>query len=434
MSTAPLSAGSPPPSSSPPDLAVRNDGRAAEPLPADLADFRHAAFHQLIHLVERWVGEPVFTTATRSVTAEVIRFRTANRFSFPGRDIDSLAWLPRTVPAPTDGTATEAVADAAAPAGDRLQVTVTFLGLLGVASPLPSYYVEDILSAEKGISPDEQALRDFLDLFDHRLLTLAHLGWKRYRHYATFAAQADDRISRYLFALLGLSPLPDRRAPAPWLRGRVDWLRLLPYAGLLISFGRSASAVATVLGAYFHGLPLVVEEGVRRRAPISPEQQSALGRANTALGDTFLLGTRVPDLQGAIRIRLGPLPPDAFARFLPDRDDFQTLCGLLETLVRDPLDIAVTVIRTRADYRGWRLGTGPRAEAVPEAVASATAPPRLGWSSWLSGPTQPGPAHGPPPPDLSVTVSVHRAERFRAGAGAVAGAPADPNSHHPGEG
>lgn len=401
-----------------------------DPVPAALAGFRHAAFPQLLHLVERWSGQPIFFTGTRSVNAEPVRFRTANRFSFPARDIDSLAWVPRVAAAPEDDDPT--------PPGDRLQVTITFLGLLGAVSPLPSYYVEDFLAAEKGIAPDEYAMRDFLDLFNHRLITLAYQGWKKYRHYATFQPGADDPISRYVFALLGLTALPERTGTARWLRGRIDWLRLLPYAGLLIPFGRSASALATVLSAYFDGLPVAIEEGVRRRAVIADEQRSALGRANTRLGDDFLLGVRVPDLQGCVRIVLGPLPAERFEAFRPDRPAFGALCALIEGLVRDPLEITLTVIRVPDARQGWRLGDRGRSDPAPavepEVLPEGDPPNRLGWSSWLTTPPIPiGRAIPAPETALSATYSLSCATRFRTEAGPLH-PHKHPHSHQPREG
>ena len=46
-------------------------------------------------------------------------------------------------------------------------VRVNFMGLYGVESPLPTHYIDDIAQRREGY----EAARDFLDIFNHRLIT-----------------------------------------------------------------------------------------------------------------------------------------------------------------------------------------------------------------------------------------------------------------------
>ncbi|WP_416359359.1 type VI secretion system baseplate subunit TssG, partial [Acinetobacter baumannii] len=45
-------------------------------------------------------------------------------------------------------------------------VRVTFMGLYGVESPLPTHYSDDIAQRREGV----EATEDFLDIFNHRLI------------------------------------------------------------------------------------------------------------------------------------------------------------------------------------------------------------------------------------------------------------------------
>ena len=57
------------------------------------------------------------------------------------------------------------------------------MGLYGPSSPLPNHYTEDVLWA----SADEDAARSFLDLFNHRLISLVFRAWEKYRQPFRFA-------------------------------------------------------------------------------------------------------------------------------------------------------------------------------------------------------------------------------------------------------
>lgn len=79
-------------------------------------------------------------------------------------------------------------------------VQATFFGMHGPDSPLPSYYLERLAyeaGQGEGIRPA------FLDFFNHRLLTLLHQAWRKYRHYIRFRPGASDLLSQRLFAQIG---------------------------------------------------------------------------------------------------------------------------------------------------------------------------------------------------------------------------------------
>ena len=55
-------------------------------------------------------------------------------------------------------------------------VRITFIGLYGVESPLQTHYVDDIAQRREGY----EATRDFLDIFNHRLITQYYRIWRKY--------------------------------------------------------------------------------------------------------------------------------------------------------------------------------------------------------------------------------------------------------------
>ena len=83
-------------------------------------------------------------------------------------------------------------------------------------SPLPGYYLED-LAWEAG--QDLGIRRHFLDFFNHRLVTLFHRSWRKYRYYVRFRPGASDGFSDLIYALVGLGDSRLREAtPVNWSR------------------------------------------------------------------------------------------------------------------------------------------------------------------------------------------------------------------------
>ena len=107
-------------------------------------------------------------------------------------------------------------------------------------------------------------MADFLDVFNHRMISLFYRGWGKHRFFLGFEQGGRDTLSPRLRDLLGLgtegleerTALPDRA--------------YLAYTGLLGRHTRSAATLEQLLGDFF-GLPVRVEQfaGTWRRLPAS---------------------------------------------------------------------------------------------------------------------------------------------------------------------
>jgi type VI secretion system protein ImpH len=314
---------------------------------------RSFSFFKLVEMLEAAVPGSAPVGYQGPIEQEVLRFRPNASLGFPSGDVESIEAVSTTE-------------------GDRLpcfQMTVNFLGLYGPASPLPAFYTEDILGAADAA---ECSRRDFLDVFHHRLISLFYRCWKKYRYYALYQLGAQDLFSQRIFALLGLRDPQVRRF------AELNWVRLLPFAGLLSMRSRSATTIAMVLSSYFEGLPVQVRQFIRRWVVIHESQRAYLGRQGCTLGEDLTLGARVADCAGKFRLALGPLGFADFLTYLPQGVRHRPLRELVQFMLSEQLafDIELQL----------------RSEEVPPLRLGAESPCRLGWSIWLGAPSPERPA------------------------------------------
>jgi type VI secretion system protein ImpH len=278
--------------------------------------------------------------------AEVVRFRALPSLSFPPAEIASLKESEEHGP----------------------EMTVTFMGLAGPTGVLPQHYTGTIIRTvrEKSLS-----LRDFLDVFNHRLVSLFWRAWAKYRlpiAYEHGAGRGGDGITAALRALTGIGGEQLRG------RARVDDETLLHFAGHMGHFPRSAAGLGAMLTDYF-GRPVRVQQFFGRWLPLAAGEQSRLASreepsgAYCALGVDATLGERVWDVQGSFRLHIGPLSYAQFLRFMPEGDDLTRLGELTKLYVGPDLSFDVQLTLKKEDVPTLRLGGGGA--------------PRLGWNTWL---------------------------------------------------
>ncbi len=276
---------------------------ASQELAAHMAN---SQFFQLVHLIGLLHDDVNKMGAGQDPARESIRFRATRSLSFGAGDISQIHY------------------DAAA---ERFDIRVNFLGLYGPSSPLPPFNTERIIEQDEAPS----ALEDFLDLFNHRLITLLFQIWRKSRYHVRYAPKARDPISRRFLALCGF-PVESRDEI-----GGVPRSALLPHVGLLSLYSNSAEAAASILSNCLK-VNCKVEEYVMRRVHIEAAEQMALGVRNTTLGEDVVLGEEVDDDLGKFTLRLGPATSQELEPFMPGGARHHEIPALLSMIIRDPLE------------------------------------------------------------------------------------------------
>lgn len=296
-------------------------------------------FFQAVRLLELIYSDCAPVGEGPEPEKEPVRFSARVGFDFPAGEIQDLL-------SSSDGSAPSMVTN--------------FLGLAGATGPLPAPLAELVLER---IRQKDTGLRDFLDIFNHRLISLMYRTRKVHR--VTLSSQAPERgpMANYLYAFLGLG--------IPGLRDRmgkeVPDRVLLPYAGLLSQKPRSVAGMERLLSDHFQA-PISVKQfsGVWRH--IEADQWTSLGRSgkNQSLGQTVVLGRRIWDQQGRFTLMVGPVPLKQFLDFLPDGAAYTPLCRMARFYVGQEFEFRVRLKLRPADTPVLKLGHS-----------------KLGWTSWL---------------------------------------------------
>ena len=296
---------------------------------------------------------------------ERVRIRPHLSLGFPPRDVVSLEALPDE-----DGT-------------QRFLLTASPLGLYGAASPLPTFYVEDLLSEARA---DRCAGRDFLDIFNRVFYELfLRGGWFRYHPMRAVQEQQDRSFAGQMLALAGLSedaPLCGMRHP----------LSLVGFAGLLSQFPRSAAGLEAFLAGLFQA-HCQVRQCVPRKAAVPEEQRCRLGQTGHMLGEETVLGQELDDATGKVGICLQELDWQQFLHLADAEAGQRELLFWLDMYCTGPLEADIHLAMSEGLAQGARLGAGPSAADAPTADSGWQC---LGRDTWLGGDscpaldTQPG--------------------------------------------
>jgi type VI secretion system protein ImpH len=290
--------------------------------------------------------------------SEAVRFVANPSLAFPASEIQELAL-------PTDGSSPVAL-------------KVNFMGLSSPQGVLPTPYTELILDrAQK----KDNALRDFLDIFNHRFISFFYRAWEKMHFFVPFELREADSVSPLIMSLLGLGTygLADRQL----LPDRA----LMFYSGLLTQKPRSAQSLKQLLTDFF-GVSVEIQQFVGRWVPLETIDQTVLDYSESPmqqLGAGAIVGDEVWDQQSTVRIKLGPLTREQFLSFLPRKESpaYRDLKSILNFWSNNELDFEVQLVLKRNDTPAFGFD------------AHSNVDPLLGWTTWVKNrdmPYDPGEA------------------------------------------
>ncbi len=326
---------------------------------------QHFEFFQAVRVLEqlgRRQGRDPRFEALRAVgedsdpKREAVRFTAAQSLAFPTSEIGAFR----------ESTSEP---DAKRPPGPP-KLSVGFMGLTGTSGVLPQQFTEILI---KSVRAKSVSLRDFLDLFNHRTISLFFRAWEKYRlppSYERGGPGGNDAISKSLYDLIGLGSghLRDRLT--------VNDEAFVHYSGYLAHGPKSAAGLEAMLSDYFERR-VEIEQFKGRWMNLASDELTAMPGPHDAeacfcqLGVNAVVGDRVWDVQGSFRIRIGPLTYAQFVRFMPSGNDLKKLSELTRLYIGPGLSVDVQLTLDK--------------DEVPECqlVSEGEGVPRLGWNTWI---------------------------------------------------
>ncbi len=302
---------------------------------------RGFAFFRAVHVLSRLHPERNPVGEWHDPTSEVVRFTVPPSLAFPPTEITSL-----------DLTELEEKRPA--------RMGVAFFGLTGPQGVMPHAYTHHV--ADRARSRDT-AMRDFLDLFHHRLLSLFYRAWARNRFVESSEAGRPDKLRDHLLDLVGYGTSGVQN------RSAVPDDVMAYYAGLFAARPRSAAGLAQLVSDYF-AVPVSVEQFVGTWRTLGTTGRFAVGADDDDGRLGFgVVGDAVWDPQARVRIRLGPLKRQQFSEFLPGGSAHAALVSLARLYADDQIGVEAQLVLSRDDVPGVTLG----ADDVPT----------LGFGTWL---------------------------------------------------
>lgn len=285
-------------------------------------------FYRFCQLLEQsQPGRPVIGSHWQ-VRHEPVRFRPHPGMGFPASEIKGLETSEHPHLPPT--------------------VRVTFMGLYGVASPLPTHYIDDITQRREG----HEATADFLDIFNHRLIAQYYRIWRKYSYPATFEAGGKDRTSQYLLGLagLGIDGCAENIA-TPTSR----FLALLP---VMLLPGRTAEGMTSLVSLLAPDTQAQVWHHDRRRIALKKPLAMRV-RQPVSLKGRPVMGAYGTDVNSQVLMRLTSSSPAEIRGWLPGGDLHTDLMALLHVYLGARLDVRLQLCVDRTLLPHARMSSTP---------------------------------------------------------------------------
>jgi type VI secretion system protein ImpH len=315
-----------------------------KPLNQILADepFRFE-FFQAVRLLEKIYPERRAVGGDALPHEEIVRFRSRMGLDFPASQIHELK---------------ESFDESLE--REKLEMFINFMGMVGVSGVMPAHYTELIMER---VRYRDTAMWTFLDIFTHRTVSMFFRAWEKYRFPVSYERGQDD-FTAYLFDFAGLG--------TRGLRGRMDLddESLLPYSGLIAQKPHSATALGNILGDYFR-VKAKILQFFGQWLDLDSASITKLGQANSGLGTTAIIGSRVWEQQSKFRIVFGALTFNEFQNFLPSGTAHNPMKSIVRFMNGMEFDFDVRLIL--------------QAKQVPSTILTTRAKrrPMLGWTSFL---------------------------------------------------
>ncbi len=272
-----------------------------------LANGHRYHFHQLLFLLEQLLPEDSVGGFSQRV-----RIRPDTSLAFPASDVRGVSRLP----------------------GQRYEVVSRFMGLYGVDSPLPQYFIDDVTAQDDS----GKQLQAFLDIFNQRLYSLLHEAWKKQNPFT----QLDEQGLYYRLTSAMTGQYWDGKKDA------------MAFGGSFIGSGRNVESLEAILQEALSLDELEIDSDIISWVQVEDGLQL---NGQQALGLDTCLGDAIPVIGRKIDVKVGPVEHEVSQSLQPSADMGQKMAGILKEFLPDGVDFDVSIQLTPKYRQDWQLGS-----------------------------------------------------------------------------
>lgn len=290
-------------------------------------------FYRFCQLLEQSQPDKPITCSTWQVRHEPVRFRPHPGMGFPSSEIKGIEQSDHSHLPPN--------------------VRITFMGLYGVESPLPTHYIDDITQRREGY----EATADFLDIFNHRLIAQYYRIWRKYSYPATFEEGGKDKTSQYMLGLAGLGIdgcAQNIATPAS------RFLALLP---VMLLPGRTAEGMTSLVRLLAPNTLAKIWHHDKRRVPLKKPLIMSVSQPVT-LTNRPVMGNYATDVNSQVLMRLTTTDSTEVLGWLPGGELHTDLMTLLYVYLGARLDVRLQLSVDRSLLPDATMSSKPNAGAM----------------------------------------------------------------------
>lgn len=303
---------------------ANSNGRAISSLVEELKEKPYEfSFHQAVKLLEAIYPNRSKLGENVDPLGDVVQVKSRVYFSTPSSDIYAIKNLALDSLSANDNNA------------DQAQLTVNFISIASAHSPLPITYTEIIYDR---IRMRDYGMRDFLDIFNHRLVSMSYAIEKKHELSLQNVLPENSVLGEILKGIAGvlIQPLSPKSS--------ISERSILNYVSLLWQKPRSAVGLEQILRDYFN-VPVKVQQFIGKWQWILEEEKTCIGvlkKTYNTLGHEAVLGERYWDEEAGIHLHIGPLKRHNFHEFLPSGQAYKSLLHLVRLYLSLEWDFALS--------------------------------------------------------------------------------------------
>ncbi len=243
---------------------------------------------------------------------------------------------------------------------DILNVDIKGFGLFGPNGALPIHISEQIY--ERRIHQKDHTFNDFVDIFHNRLIALFYKSWRDAQDIVSLEGKDAWHFSRFIASILGLEHRKE-------LETEIHHYSKFDAANLLLNQNMPIDNLKVIIENYFD-VPVEILQNIGQWIDASEFSTQLSNPNKLMLGQGLLIGDKIFDATQKIRIRIGPIKPEQYLKFLRGQKAALKLAEWVEHYTRHQFQWDAEFIVDKEFISQQQLGQGLA----------------LGYTSWLGQP------------------------------------------------